>query len=505
MLIRILKKSKDLLEGKPHEAHSEISRRSFMQKGATGVGSLLILPSFLTLLKSDPAKAAAFSCSFAANGTTYTQLAASGGNGTTRMAYAWGMDGNALVGDSRALGTRPNDPVDSTTIPGIYLNGNDTFARTLKAGGAINANGVNSAAMFNAAITNEILSKLSGSQIACPKNDDTNENPVNVMALFGTKCALRKGMISDVAGDAANDRSIDGMRNNFAVLRYGGNTTNLVNGASLQSNSINDARIGESMRKAAAKLTDIQKGSIAGRVGSIDFSANLLAGLEDGKTKFDPVTADIALNPANPVNAAIFASRAPANALSDKDKGYQALIDAACKQNFGAVNIVEGGFDYHNGGNNDANNRHAYLARFILLWGWVHVCRGTNGVLQIDTDGGIGWDQSNAPNAMGDRGSSSQSLFFHVAGRAGTRPSFKRQGYYSDLIANGGGESSSRDPLVGKRPEMASIACLLTYGLLTGTLKSTDNSLVEFLAAINAKGTIIPGGVSQLMQLSMIA
>ncbi len=504
MLIRILKKSKDLLEGKPHEPGCEISRRSFLQGTATGVGSLLVLPSFISMLKANPADAAAFTSNFAALGTTYTQYCASGGNGTSRMAYAWGADGLPLVGDSRSLGTRANDPVDQTTIPGIYLNAADVFAIALKSGGAATANGVNTTAMFNATITNEIISKLSGAQIACAKNDDTDSNPVNVMTLFGGKSSMRKGLVADVGGDAARDRSISGLRNDFSILRYGGNVRNLVNAASLESTTVNTAAMGESVRKAVAALTGEQKAKLSGRVGSDAFSANLLSGLDAAKGKFDPATADIALNPANPANLAVFASRAPLVALSAKDLAYQGLIDAAAKQNFGAANIVEGGFDYHNNDNNRANDRHVVLARFVLLWAWVHVCRGVNGVLQIDTDGGIGWNQDAQPKALGDRGSSSQSLFIHVQGRAGTKPSFKRQGYYSELISAGGGESASRDPLVGKRPEMSSIACVLTFGLLTGLVKTSDGSVKELFDAINSRGTIVPS-VNELMGLSMMA
>jgi hypothetical protein len=507
MLIRILKKSKDLIEGKLHAPNSEISRRSFLHHSGVGVGSVLLMPTFLSMLRSDPAKAAAFACSVQTLGTTYTQFCAAGGNGTSRMAYAWGMDGNPLVGASRSLGTRANDPVDSTAIPGIYLNGNDPFARALRAGGQVTANGVNTQRLFSAAVTTEILSRLSGTQIACPKNDDTDDNPINVMMLFGGKCGLRKGIIADVAGDAARDRSVSGLRNDFAVLRAGGNIQNLVNAASLQNDLVTTSAMGGSMEKALNALTNEQKAKLAGQVGSAEFAQNMLAGISASKGKFDPAAADIALNPDNAANAAAFASRAPLMALSAKEKMYQALIDAACKQQIGAVNLVEGGYDYHNGGNNAANDRHTFMARMVLIWAWVHIVRGTNGVLQIDTDGGIGWDQTDpAPNALGDRGSSGQSLFIHVAGRPGSvRPSFKRQGYYSGLIVNGGGEASSRDPLVGKNPAMSSIACVLTYGLLTGVLKTTDGSLQEFLNKVNERGTVIAGGVSQMMQLSMIA
>ena len=63
MLIRILKQSKDLVEGKAHAPGSEISRRSFLHRTGLGVGSVLITPALVSLLKSNPAEAAAFSCS----------------------------------------------------------------------------------------------------------------------------------------------------------------------------------------------------------------------------------------------------------------------------------------------------------------------------------------------------------------------------------------------------------------------------------------------------------
>ncbi len=510
MLIRINKKSKDLIEGKPHEAQTEVSRRAFLQKSLASIGSLTVLPSVVSLLKSNPARAAALSCSVAPLGTSYTQLCLAGGNGTARMAYAWGPDGNPLVGDSNALGTRAANGVNTTAISGIYLNTADPFYTSLINGGEVNANGITATRMFNAAMTTEILSRLSGSQIACPKGDDTDDNPVNVMTLFGTKCSLRKGYLSDVGGDAARDRSIDSLRNNFSILRYGGSVNNMVSAASLQSGSLNTNVMGASMNKAVGALTNEQKSKLVGRVGSQEYLNNVVAGISSGAGKFDPNTANLALNPAFGANAALFTggNRAPVNGLSGKDLGYQALFFAAANQQFGAVNIVEGGFDYHNGGNNQANNRHVYIARFILLWAWTHICTGKNGVLQIDTDGGISWDQNGAnPNALGDRGSSSQSLFLHVqgAGAAASKPTFRRQGYYNGLIRNGGGESSSRDPLVGKRAEMASIASVLTFGQLAGLVKTSDASAQEFLNAINARGTIIPGGVSQMMQLSMIA
>jgi hypothetical protein len=505
MLIRILKKSKDLLEGKPHAPNSELSRRGFLQRGATGTASLLLMPSFVSMLRSEPAKAAAFACSFETVGTTYTQLHAAGGNGTTRMCFAWDMAGNALVGNSASLGTRTNDTVDSATIPGIYLNNNDVFAQCLKAGGAINANGVSTTALFSGAVTAEILSKLSGSQIACAKNDDTGENPINVMLLFGDKCGMRKGMLADVAGESAGSRSIDGLMNNFAVLKSGGSIQNLVNAASLQNNILTEPAMGTAMEKALNALTNEQKAKLAGQVGAEDFVKNITAGIASAKGKVDPTVADLALNPDNPANKAVFDTKAPIAALQGGDKMLQALVDAACRQQFGAVNIVEGGFDYHNGSNDAANSAHARLARFILVWAWVHVVRGKNGILQIDTDGGIGWDQTDpAPNALGDRGSSGQSLFIHVQGAAGTKPSFKRQGYYSGLISAGGGESASREPLVGKSPAMSSIACVLTYGLMTGALKTTDGSLQAFLDKINARGTLITSTTS-LMSLSMMA
>ncbi len=504
MLIRIMKKSTDLLEGKPHEPNQEVSRRGFLKSAVAGAASFTVMPAMLSLLRTNPARAAAFSCgNVDAIGTSYTQIALAGGNGFTRMMFAWGIDGQPLVGASRSLGTLANDTVDATTIPGIYLNNNETFAIALKAGGQVTANGVTATRLFSPAVTTEILSRLSGSQIACPRNDDTDDNPTNAMVLFGGNCGLRKGILTDVAGDAARDRSITSLRNDFAVTRSGGSVANLVAGARLPNNPVNDARMANAIESALASLTQEQKANIEGQVGSADFVKKLMAGVASNKNKFDPNAADIALNPANPVNAAVFAARAPLVALTAKEQLFQALFDASAKQQVGAVNLVEGGFDYHNGGNNIANVRHAFLARFILLWAWVHISRGTNGVLQLDTDGGIGWDTNG--NALGDRGSSSMSVFLHIAGdKSKPVPRFKRQGYYSGLISEGGGESASRDPLVAKRGENPTVACALTYGLLTGRLNTSDGSIPEFLAKVNERGTIVTS-VSQLMTLSLLA
>ncbi len=511
MLIRIHKQSKDFLDGKQHDPMLNPERRQFLKEGFAGVGSLLIMPGMLSLLRANPARAEVLACNQRPLGTTFTQVSLSGGNGTSSMVYAWDAAGAPLLGNSRSLGTFANSGQDTTSIAGLTLSQSDMFSTFLRGGGGgtLTVNGTNIPRLFDAAMTTTILSRLSGGAVACPNDDDTDSNPLNVMKFFGNRCGLRKGVIADVAGNPARELSIDGLRNNFSTLQLGGNLANVGAAATLQSNTLNDSRQGESLKAAVDKLTKEQSGKLGGKVGSADFVKNMMAGLDAAKVKFDPVYAADALDPTRPVNAAVLD---PANGLRmnyanlpAEFKRIVTLTDALTKQNFGAVNMTFGGFDYHlNSPAVQRQERHAFVARMILVWAANHILRQTNGVMMINTDGGIGFnDQAQNTVANGDAGSKNITLMIHVqgAGAAAAKPVFKLGGRFGALAVS---EAAQRDNVFASRREMPSVAILYTFALLSGLVVNGQPSETEFLAAINGGLNLLPGGVAQLRSLSLL-
>jgi len=490
MLIRILKKSKDMIEGKPHEPNQELTRRGFIASSATGLAASFVVPSIFQLLRTEEARAAAIDNGGAlAEPIPCVSIQLSGGNGTTMMLPAWGLDGMPLVGNSNALGTQASDTINQSLITGMYTRIGDMFETTLRAG----------AGMMTAAKMAEILGTCSGSQIAGRNGDDTSDNPDNANALINTLVSGRNGQF---VGSGANNRSLYGGRNDFPLIAAGGSVANLTNSMKISNTGVASAAVGNSYEKAVNALKAAQGSKLTGQVGSGDFMANMTSGLALAKIKFDPAFADATFNPENAANLAILSTVFTNVAgLSNEMKLIVSMVMAACKGEVAAVNLVKGGFDYHDNTFTTGQNKHAEIANMVAAaLGTAHAF-GRKLYIGVNTDGGISFEQGTR-NALGDRGSSNQDCSILKVKAGQPKISTKAVGSYSALVANGGGEASQGP--AASRPENKAIVHFMNFGFFSGRLNTSNESMQAALNLVNLKGTLVPGGVTDLMKLFSI-
>jgi len=495
MLIKIVKNAKDVISEKHHVP--QYSRRDFLAQTAKLDNAYFILPAFYALLKSDAALASAFDSAFRTVVPSYTHLECAGGNGMTRMICPLSSSGTAMTSGLSTLGIHSSHSFNSSLIQGLTLNQSDAFYTTLMSGGAWNQSGIGSENAFvTASQVQTLFSKATGTPIACQSIDDTAENsnnPLQVVAM------MRQGQLANMLGTNLISRNPDGTKG-LSIIRAS-TVQGLVNTATLQadlnrgqtSGVLQTPVVGGHMQTALTGLVAAQASSHSGKVGGQHILDNIAPGMGDIKARFDPSVGNNLYNINLSTHSSVLGNWINYANISEKEKYFLACIDANIRQVAGGVYIGENGFDYHDNPIPLGQSRHAFIARFVLLWAAAHAARGKPGMLSISTDGGIAFTNEASPNPIGDNGPTGTTLMFYYD-PAARRP-FQQVGYFS-------GESASRTPLVGQDPSFASYSIALTYGLMSGLIVRGTSSVTEFINEMNRNSIRISGGESQLMQLA---
>jgi hypothetical protein len=496
MLIKVVKNIQDAITSKPHEP---LSRRDFLAKTGKIGATYLMLPAFYALLRSDEAKAAAFDSAFRTINPSFAHLECQGGNGMSRMVAPLSSSGSAITSGTTTLGMHSSHTFNSTLIEGVTLNQSDSFYATLLAGGAFSQGTYGSGnAFINTAQITNLFSKVTGTPIHCQSIDDSFENrnnPIQVIA------KMRTGQLANLVGTAELSRSPDGAR--LVPIVRSQSLTGLVDSARLQLTAggqsgvaaLERESVGTAMQTALSSLTTQQNAEHSGKIGGPEILSRIAPGMGRIKNRFDPSVAASLYDINTAANSAALGAWINYANLTDKEKFYLACFDASARQVAGGVYIGESGFDYHDNPIGMGQERHAFIARMVLLWAAVHAARGKPGMLSITTDGGIAYTNAATPNPIGDNGPTSMTLMFYYD-PAGRR-TLKQLGYFS-------GETASRVPLVGQDAAYASYAIALTYGLMAGIVVPGTASINEFINEMNRVSPRITGGETQLMQLAGI-
>lgn len=431
------------------------SRREFLAYGLLPFMAAMTMPNWVKLLLPNEVLAQTNNCPVPAGGMIpMITVNLAGGAGLMANILPLNSSGDPLPSYNRmGLGNTANLPVTTefggVRFPGTPSGANQTISRFLQ--------GVRDSAGAG-------LSKTAFVWLASRSGDDTVENRADISGL-----AMKAGLLGSALPNLGSSTSATGGRHRYAVVpppsplvvsNFGAIAGSLGYAAAAGSSRLNN-----SQRVSLAKLISKLNNSQVQKLANLKTGAEVKTLLECAGIKNVDLVSGLGGNIDPRTDTAVgtqlqsvwaIDSSTPAN---NRNLVFSTMAYNALKKNCGPVNLVMGGYDYHDGSRATGDN--ADLNAGILVGRLLATADAlqTPLFIYVTTDGSVVSAQSDSYTAAwtSDRGIANASyiLYYDPSGRKQT--SGHNIGFYNDA------QASDENFVTGGSIERAAAAVFANY------------------------------------------